>query len=242
MGYKYIGLGGLVRTATKDVLAVLQDVHDVVPSDVKIHLFGLARINAMKTFADLGVRSVDSASLLRRAWMGTGQNYLDVDGRFFTAIRIPEAGRSFRAKRIVTEGRASADRVDQLEATCVEAMRRFDAGQLGVDETLDLLEEYDELITPDRPPTRELLRATLEERPWKSCPCAICRTDGIQVVIFRGNNRNRRRGFHNTYAFYRLLQRALEGEEMTFRRSNTLRQQLSLFGCSEPSEGDADAI
>ena len=76
---------------------------------MKVHLFGLARIASMKAFADLGVRSVDSASLLRRAWMGTGQNYLSMDGKFYTAIRIPEAGKSFRAKRMVSEGRASGD-------------------------------------------------------------------------------------------------------------------------------------
>ena len=82
----------------------------------------------MRAFADLGVRSVDSASLLRRAWMGTGQNYLSMDGKFYTAIRIPEAGKSFRAKRMVSEGRASGPKVEKLEARCMEAMQRFDAG------------------------------------------------------------------------------------------------------------------
>lgn len=43
-----------------------------------------------------------------------------------------------------------------------------------------------------------LLRAT----PWKRCPCSICQEQGIEVAIFRGNNRNRRRGFHNTRRFY----------------------------------------
>jgi hypothetical protein len=236
MGYQYIGLGGLVRTTTREVLEVLQEVHEVVPEDVKIHLFGLARINSMKAFADLGVRSVDSASLLRRAWMGTGKNYLSMDGKFYAAIRIPEGGKSFRAKRMVSEGRASADEVERLEAICLDAMRRFDAGDLGVEQTLDLLEEYDHLITPERPPTRSLLRETLEDQPWKSCPCEICRRDGIQVVLFRGNNRNRRRGFHNTYVFYRLLQRVLAGEEVAFGTSAATRSQLSLFSGDDTSE------
>jgi hypothetical protein len=34
------------------------------------------------------------------------------------------------------------------------------------------------------------------------------------VVIFRGNNRNRRRGFHNTWVFYHLMQKVLAGESV----------------------------
>jgi len=245
MGYEYIGLGGLVRSSTKDILEVLHRVHSVVPAKVKIHLFGLARLASMRAFADLGVRSVDSASLLRRAWMGTGQNYLSMEGRFFTAIRIPEAGKSFRAKRMVSEGRASEPKVKKLETRCMEAMTSFDADQVSVDDVLDILEEYDHLITPDRPPTRALLRETLEARPWRSCGCDICRRDGIQVLIFRGNNRNRRRGFHNTYVFYRLLQKALAGESVGFLRSGIgpSKQQLPLFGFTQVGEEEsADAI
>ena len=45
---------------------------------------------------------------------------------------------------------------------------------------------------------RELLR----DRPWMACDCEVCTDLGIDVAIFRGNNRNRRRGFHNTRNFY----------------------------------------
>jgi hypothetical protein len=175
--------------------------------------------------------------------MGTGQNYLAMDGRFYTAIRIPEAGKSFRAKRMVSEGRASEGRVERLEARCLQAMVDFDEGRMPVAKVLDILEDYDRLITPDRPPTRELLRDTLEAAPWKSCPCDICRRDGIQVVIFRGNNRNRRRGFHNTYVFYRLLQRVLAGEKIDFSRIGDLPSpQLGLFDRDEVDDGRVDAL
>ena len=217
MGYNYIGLGGLVRSPTKEVLEILDAVHSVVPDHVAIHLFGLARIGAIDRFAKLGVRSVDSASLLRRAWMGTGQNYLTEDGHFYAAIRIPAAEKSFRAKRIVSEGRASLESIQRLEAACIEAMHEFDKGKRSLNDTADILMEYDHLITPDRPDNRHHLEKTLLAAPWKECGCDICRKDGIDVIIFRGNNRNRRRGFHNTYVFYRLLQRALNGEPIEFR-------------------------
>jgi len=43
---------------------------------------------------------------------------------------------------------------------------------------------------------------TLRNEPWRDCSCPICTEHGIEVAIFRGNNRNRRRGFHNTRKFY----------------------------------------
>ena len=233
MGYDYIALGGLVRTSTKDVLAILDEVHKVVPSTVRLHLFGLSRIQSMKRFADLGVHSVDSASLLRRAWMGTGQNYLTQEGVFYTAIRVPEGGKSFRAKRMVEEGRASRSAVERLERASLRALRDLDKDRASVDDVLDHLTEYDQLITPDRPDNTKLLRRTLEDRPWKDCPCSICKEAGIDVIIFRGNNRNRRRGFHNTWAFYGLLQRALDGEPISFRKPDDVNSQLVLPGLSE---------
>lgn len=43
---------------------------------------------------------------------------------------------------------------------------------------------------------------TLQARPWERCSCPLCTEHGIEVCIFRGNDRNRRRGFHNTRRFY----------------------------------------
>lgn len=49
----------------------------------------------------------------------------------------------------------------------------------------------------------------LRERPWRECTCPICEAHGIEVAIWRGNNRNRRRGFHNIYRFYLEFDKAL---------------------------------
>jgi hypothetical protein len=164
-------------------------------------------------------------------------------GEFFTAIRIPEAGKSFRAKRIVSEERASSAKVVRLEKASLQAMRDLDRGRTSVEKVIDTLEEYDRLITPDRLAHRHLLQRTLEAQPWKHCPCDICRRDGIDVVIFRGNNRNRRRGFHNTYVFYRLLQQALAGETILVGRASGTNQ-LSLFqgDDADVDPGVADAV
>src|SRR3546814_3869028 len=46
---------------------------------------------------------------------------------------------------------------------------------------------------------------TLADRPWKQCPCAICQSLSIEVVIFRASNRNKRRGIHNLGIYKALI-------------------------------------
>lgn len=213
MGYKYIALGGLVRTGTSEILRVLQSVHEVVPETVKIHLFGLARIGAISQFAAMGVRSIDSASYLRQAWMRGAQGYLLEEGQFAT-IRIPEAGKSFRSKDMIKKRGLEEQQVIKMEQRAIGSLRAFAKHQCSLEDCLDAVLEYDQHISENRVDMSALYRRTLEERPWEKCTCDICRKSGVEVVIFRGNNRNRRRGFHNTYVFYDLIQRILNGEEV----------------------------
>ncbi|MDG5761336.1 queuine tRNA-ribosyltransferase tRNA-guanine transglycosylase [Natronococcus sp. A-GB1] len=70
-----------------------------------------------------------------------------------------------------------------------------------------LLEDYVEHVKDE-----DLLdgyRDLLRRQPWRECGCPICEEHGIEVATFRGNNRNRRRGFHNTHRFYEQFERAL---------------------------------
>jgi hypothetical protein len=55
----------------------------------------------------------------------------------------------------------------------------------------------------------EVYRKVLQAQPWLSCPCAICQKVKHHVILFRGAERNRRRGFHNVWVFYKRLQREL---------------------------------
>lgn len=48
----------------------------------------------------------------------------------------------------------------------------------------------------------ERYRITLTEQPWKQCACKICRDAAIDVIIFRGSNRNKRRGIHNLVVYH----------------------------------------
>jgi queuine/archaeosine tRNA-ribosyltransferase len=219
MGYRYIALGGLVRSQTTEILATVQAVREAIPADVQIHVFGFSRFDAIRDLIKAGANSVDSASMLRKAWLGANLNYLTPAG-WYPAIRIPQAGGSFRAKRLIQEGKATLAQLERLERDCLRELRAFASRRGEPSEVLiNHLVEYDTLVAGERAGTAQRLRRTLEDRPWEQCDCAICRQWGVEVVIFRGNNRNRRRGFHNTYVFYRLMQdmsngtrRSLEGE------------------------------
>jgi hypothetical protein len=226
MGYKYIALGGLVRTSTAEILRVLDEVHKVVPETVDIHLFGLARIKAISEFARLGVRSVDSASYLRQAWVRAAEGYL-LEGESYAALRIPDAGKSFRAKQMLENAGLDEVALYRMEQAALRTLRALAKNQCSVDECLNALLEYDRYITSERVDMSELYRRTLTERPWEQCGCEICRTDGVEVIIFRSNNRNRRRGFHNTYVFYHMLQRILAGGKPGFQAR--AEEDLPLF-------------
>ena len=69
---------------------------------------------------------------------------------------------------------------------------------------LSALRGYDEL--QGRKDLTERYRETLEDRPWRRCRCGVCASAGVEVIIFRGTERNKRRGFHNLFMFNQRLQ------------------------------------
>ena len=211
MGYRYIALGGLVRSQTPEVLRTVSAVRDVVSENVQIHVLGFSRFDAVPDLLRAGANSIDSASMLRKAWLGANLNYLTPD-RWFPAIRIPQAQGSFRAKRLVQKGKVPLPQLQKLEENCLREIRSFAKGSGLPSKTLvGHLVEYDTLLAGERPGTEKRIYEALAARPWAQCGCEICKTWGIEVFIFRGNNRNRRRGFHNTYVFYRLMQDMANG-------------------------------
>ena len=220
MGYDYIALGGLVRSKTKEILRVVEAVHEVIPDTIRMHVFGVARLEATHHLVRCGVTSIDSASPLRKAWLDSDKNYWSLSGWYYAALRVPYLPRHF-------EG-AEREKIQALETAALRALRAYDAGSGQVSDVLEAMQAYHDKVVPGKEFRGAHYEATLEDRPWQQCPCTICRQSGIEVIIFRGNNRNRRRGFHNTYVFYQLLERMLEGEHLTLRRAVD-RGQIPLF-------------
>ncbi|MEM2614697.1 MAG: tRNA-guanine transglycosylase DpdA [Nitrososphaerota archaeon] len=214
IGYDYIGLGGLARSPTgkesekidtKTLINVVKGVWlevkkwmEKTKRKVDIHIFGVARPQIIPQLMKYGVTSFDSASFLRRAWLSAQNNYHTLDGKSYSAIRIPQTERSPRVKEIKNE------RLVEMERKALEIIRLYDQGKASLEEVMKVLTEYDKLIG-QRPNIEKFYVETLKDMPWKKCPCIICKNIGVEVIIFRGNNRNRRRGFHNTFVFYKKL-------------------------------------
>lgn len=204
MGYRHISIGGCVRSTTKDIIEILKELKPLIPDYLQLHLFGIARANAVKVFRELGVSAMDSASHLRQAWLGQSGNYYGLDGKKYTAIRVPPVdGHGVRVKKMISEGKGTIEDFRKLEREALNSLRKFDKGLVSSERALNALYAYDEMLGDDRDVHRRMYPELLADKPWQKCSCPICKALGIDVVIFRGNNRNRRRGFHNTYVFYK---------------------------------------
>jgi hypothetical protein len=205
LGYRRLAIGGIARETSPMIYEIMKQISPIIPDEsFRVHLLGVARdMKTMKSFQKLGMTSFDSASPLRRAWLGTGHNYHMPNGQRYTAIRIPEASEtSGRIKKMLASGGHSFEKYKSLEKQALQAMRDYDLGHITIDGALQTILAYDELLGEKRENHESLYRKLLENKPWKDCSCEICRNIGIDVVIFRGNNRNRRRGFHNTHVFF----------------------------------------
>ncbi len=214
-GYDMLAVGGLVRSRTTEILAIARGVAAAVGPDVRLHLLGVARDDIIPDLARLGIFSFDSASPMRTSWMSATKNYLLGD-TYYTAIRIPiskpeEAG----AKGMGILARAQTDSsyadVQGLEDAALAAVRGYAKRTVSIGDAMKHIERYDLEQTRksegsgSRARRMEAYHRTLIDRPWAKCDCAVCRDVGVEVVIFRRNDRNRRRGFHNVRDFYKNL-------------------------------------
>jgi hypothetical protein len=199
MGYERIAMGGMVPLKTPQVLEVLEAVSRVRRPATRLHLLGLTRTEKVHEFVGLGVTSFDSTSPFRQAFMDDRNNY-HWPGGAYTAIRVPPVDGNPKLKRLIKAGRVDQGRALELEGRCMSTLRGLDGGMgTDIDAVLRVLADYHELF--DQRDRVEEYRRTLEERPWTRCRCGICEADGIEVAIFRGSQRNKRRGFHNIAIF-----------------------------------------
>lgn len=205
LGYRYVALGGMVPLKTPEILACLRRIELVRRPETQIHLLGVTRIEQVHEFRGLGVVSFDSTSPLRQAFKDDRDNYYTMD-RTYSAIRVPQIEGNARMRSRIVAGEVAQQDARQLEQGCMEALIRFDAGEQAAEDVLRLLRDY-EKVHDGKGDRSAVYREILEARPWKDCPCEICRAIGIHVMLFRGADRNRRRGFHNLFVFNRRLRR-----------------------------------
>ena len=208
-GYERIALGGMVPLKTHEILSSLEMIAGVRKRETQLHLLGIMREEAIAEFDNLGVTSFDSTSAFRQAFKDDRDNYHTI-GRNYTAIRVPQVDGNANLKKEIVAGRIHQAEAVRLERECLAGLRKYDETGNGHGRLLELLDEYAQLISAasagralgkSRKSYAEAYGLTLEDAPWKKCDCRICREAGINVIIFRGSERNKRRGFHNIYAF-----------------------------------------
>ena len=202
MGYRHLAIGGLVPlkdSAISEIVRAVSYAADRLAERPWLHLFGIFRPNLQTEFRQLGVDSFDSASYLRKAWLRSDQNYLGPNGKWYAAIRAPMSSDPRTAKRLREDGVDVSD-MQRQEQNALDSLARFGQGGATVSEVLDAVLYCDSRLTraSEVQSMRERYKRTLEDKPWRTCECTFCRQLGIHILIFRGANRNKRRGAHNT--------------------------------------------
>ena len=212
-GYQYIALGGLVPRKDDDILQIVEatvstinQAFPVSSPKIRVHLFGVLREGLLPRLKDLGVASFDSGSYLRKAWLRSDKNYLSPSNKWYSAIRVPYSSDPRFQKNATGKG-ISISKLQGLEAECLRLLKDYEKRREGLSSILDKIVEYDSLLlrTSDTNDLRDKYEITLKDAPWEKCDCPVCSVLGIDVVIFRGFNRNKRRGFHNTRIFFKQL-------------------------------------
>ncbi len=223
IGYRRIALGGMVPLKTHEILECLKAASDARQPNTEFHLLGVTRCEQVGAFGAYGVTSFDSTSPFRQAFKDDRDNYYTLNSTY-TAIRVPQVDGNPAIKRLIQAGQVDQRQAIRAEQECLTRLNAFEADRMGLDEVLEALRSYEILYDPRKDRT-EIYRTTLTAAPWKSCRCRVCQNAGIHIMLFRGSERNKRRGFHNVYVYRRRLDRELRRSE---RETQTIRDAAAL--------------
>ncbi|WP_329106889.1 tRNA-guanine transglycosylase DpdA [Micromonospora sp. NBC_01699] len=212
IGYSRIAMGGMVPYKTPEILACLAAVDGERHAGTQLHLLGISRCDNIPAFAEHGVTSFDSTSPFLQSFKDDRDNYYTPNSTY-VAIRVKQVEGNPALRKRISAGEIDQRRAMTLERAALRRLREYDAGLATIDETLTAVHEYSQLVDPkvDR---RADYRRTLQDMPWKDCKCPLCRKEGITIAIFRGSERNKRRGFHNLYVFRNRLRTQLGEDPM----------------------------
>jgi hypothetical protein len=205
-------MGGMIPYKTAEILACLAAVDGVRHSSTQLHLLGISRCDNVPAFADHRVTSFDSTSPFLQSFKDDRDNYYTPKSTY-VAIRVKQVEGNAPLRKRIAAGEIDQRKAIKLERAALQLLREYDAGLAAVDDTVAAVHEYSALVDPDVD-RRADYRRTLQDMPWRDCNCPLCRKEGIEIAIFRGTERNKRRGFHNLYVFRNRLRTQL-GEDPT---------------------------
>jgi hypothetical protein len=247
MGYRYLALGGTVPLKTPQIKACLSAIRDAIPWDICLHVLGFAKADDISDFGPFRITSFDSTSPLLRAFKDAKSNYYvrRPDGRmdYYTAIRIPQAIENPKLQRLAKRGSHRQEDLIKLERRALSALRAYDRDEVGIEEALEAVMDYDVPALLEDPggsvspkkvaELRARYTRTLRNDIASMDDRAACRQASIEVVIFRASNRNKRRGMHNLSVFKDLV------DNLQCPGTAPIHDQNDLFGrqsAPEPAE------
>lgn len=211
MGYTNITMGGMVPLKTPQILETLEEIKPLLKNNIRVHLLGIARPESFLDFVRLGVTSIDSTTPLQQAFKDRKNNYHNLDGTTYVAVRVPQFDANPSLSRKIKSGAIDQDLARNLEKKAMNALFQYDQNEILLPKALEHVLTYERLHSGDKEADKisKDYERTLRDKPWKQCQCNICKSIGINVIIFRGAERNRRRGFHNIQVLYSRLQHTL---------------------------------
>lgn len=210
LGYRHLAIGGLVPLSDEAIKLIARAVvaaANKLKERPWIHLFGVFRPKLQDVFRELKIDSFDSATYFRKAWLRSDQNYLSTNGKWYAALRVPMTSDGRTRQRLI-EANADIVRLEQEEHKVLSLLCRYDRDEVSTSEVLDAVLSYDCHLerSSEIQSMKKRYKETLEDRPWRKCGCPFCKEIGIHILIFRGANRNKRRGAHNTLMLYKRIQ------------------------------------
>ena len=224
MGYKYLAIGGLVPLKVDAIHDVLKHLRSSISPSTCIHLLGFAKADHIHQFTDYGITSFDSTSPLIRAFKDQKSNYYlpNTSGGidYYAAIRIPQSIENSRLVQGMKKGLFSPEMLVKKEKIALQSVRDLDVGKGSPSSALNAVMDYHQFLVrgdgtdtasqeKELKKTENLIAKTIRDMPWKACDCDVCRKVGVEVIIFRSSNRNKRRGFHNLHVYHKHVQRIL---------------------------------
>ena len=228
MGYRYLAIGGLVPLRINEIKLAVQSVSDALTGypDAKIHLLGFAKTDYISELAKYKVVSFDSASPMVQAFKDSSNNYWfnpsSTELTKYCAIRIPQATENPALVRAAKAGLLNQERLIASEKSALTALRSIDGSTaVDLDPIISEVLEYSKLLFIAAKNSESLIEQKIEKlrtqyeitlkiQPWNTCGCDICSAIGIEAIIFRGSNRNKRRGMHNIKVLHNLTKKLRE--------------------------------
>lgn len=189
MGYKKIAIGGIAHSPTKTIVEITSHVREVV-GDMSVHLFGITTPSRIRKFNLPQITSVDG--------MGPYFNSVNSGMYFF-------GGKTYWACSVDTQREEDFSRWAEEDRT--EDLRTLIEQSNGTESVpKSYFEETEELLV-DTKFGLDGFSIALKDKPWRLCPCGVCRKFGAKVFIFKSPYAQLR-AHHNYFEYYKLLQSA----------------------------------